>query len=123
MRISEIEKLVDAVMDGTTIVMIPLDKRASEHHVGIIPTFLDLDDPRKACVQFNDKYSFGGGWRPHSEDKWKLDQESLVLRYPGDPIYPPMVAIPFRDELIVVYDYAIVMILQKDGSFEVSRMD
>jgi hypothetical protein len=104
-----------------TIVMVSLNKRASEHHVGIIPGFLDLKDPRPACVQFDDKYSFGGGWR--LMDGWTLIKDSLVLRYPGDPMLHPMVAIPFRDELIVVYDYAIVMILQKDGSFEVSRMD
>jgi hypothetical protein len=46
-----------------------------------------------------------------------------VLKYPGDPPFEPLVAIPFRHELILVYTAGIVAIVQPDHSFEVCRMD
>jgi hypothetical protein len=41
----------------------------------------------------------------------------------GDPALEPLAAIPFRNELILIYKFAWVAIVQKDGSFDVARLD
>lgn len=91
--------------------------------LGMIPDFLSLDDPRPAREQFNENYAHGGGWRPYGQGKWKLNSDGYALRYPGDPLFRPLAIAQFRDEVILFYDCALVCIMQKDGSFEVSRMD
>jgi hypothetical protein len=90
--------------------------------VGMIPDFLDYEDPRPAAEQFNERYAHGGGWRPHNMTKFKLLKDGSI-KYPGDKAMKPRAAWQFRDERIIVYDMALVLILQKDGSFEISRMD
>lgn len=91
------------------------------HHVGIIPTFLNENDPKTAAQQFNDNYVFGG-WSPSGADKWSLDDD-MSLNYSGDDTLIPRAMMHLHDENIYVYDYALVCIVQLDGSFEVSRMD
>lgn len=45
------------------------------------------------------------------------------MTYPGDPPFKPLSAIRIRDELVVLYPYGYVGIVQPDGAFEISRMD
>jgi hypothetical protein len=87
--------------------------------LGLIPSFLNEDDPRPAREQFNENYAHGGGWSPIKDFKLK----NGVLLYPGDPPFWPFAEISFRDEKILVCDYAMVCIVQPDGKFEVARMD
>lgn len=89
-------------------------------HIGLLPDMLDLADPRPAREQFNERYGYGGGWLPMSG--FKLLRNS-ALQYPGDPPLLPRAVTKLRDEVILVYDYVWVLILQKDGRFEVCRMD
>lgn len=98
------------------LIIIGLHPRAREM-VGLIPTFLDVDDARPARDQFNEKYV--GGWNPF--EGFKLDGVNIV--YPGDPPYEPVAYIPFRNEEIIIYRFAWVMIIQPNGDFEISRMD
>jgi hypothetical protein len=99
-------------------VIFRIDPRCQPDHIGLIPSFLDIDDPRPAREQFDEKYI--GGWRPQPGFKLK-DRYSLC--YPGDPPLKPLAALPFRDELILIYLYGYVAIFQPDQSFEASRMD
>lgn len=87
--------------------------------LGLLPTFLSLDDPRSAREQFDEKYV--SGWSPFKGHTF--DEKTGELRYPGDPPLRPVGGCRFRDERIFVYPYAWVLVLQKDGSFEVCRMD
>jgi len=89
--------------------------------VGIVPHFLDEEDPRPAREQFNEKYAHGGGWRPSKG--FSLDEKDMVIRYPGDPPLRPVAMWRFRDEMILMYPYALVMVVQPDSSFEIARMD
>ena len=89
--------------------------------VGLIANFVSDDNPDPAAKQFDDNYQHGGGWRPFKGHKF--DPMTLELSYPGDPPMEPVATTNLRDEIIYVYPYAWVLILQKDGSFEVSRMD
>ena len=89
-------------------------------HVGLIPHMLDDEVLKPAREQLDANYQHGGGWRPMKNFK---HLEGGLLQYPGDPPMEPRAIMRLRDEKIVVYDYGFVGIFQKDGSFEVARMD
>jgi len=97
-----------------------LHPRMTPEHLGFLPGWLDENDPRPAKEQFNQNYQHGGGWDPF--EGFKLIKNNW-LTYPDDPPLRPLAQCQFRDELIVFYDHAWVMIKQADGSFEVCRMD
>jgi hypothetical protein len=92
--------------------------RAHLSDLGLLPSFLNENDPRPAAEQFNDRYMFGG-WHPMAGFK----MNGRRLKYPGDPALLPWAEIHFRDELILVYPGDWVAIVQPDKSFEVCRMD
>jgi hypothetical protein len=87
---------------------------------GFIPGFLDESDPRPAREQFNERYR--GGWMP-APPGLKLDPATVSLTYPGDPPMRPVSVGQFRSEMLLLYPSSWVCILQKDGSWEVARMD
>ena len=89
-------------------------------HVGMIPHWLDESDMRNAREQLDEHYQHGGGWQPFHGFKLKKD---LSLSYPGDPPHKPLALMKLRDEVVAIYQYGWVMILQPNGSFEVCRMD
>lgn len=87
--------------------------------VGDIKFFAREEDSSPLREQFNKNYSFGGGWRPFKG----FTMKDTCLIYPDDPPLKPIAMATFRDQTIYVYNYAWVSIVEKDGSFEVSRMD
>lgn len=90
--------------------------------VGMIPAFLNEDDPRSAVEQLHYNYAHGGGWRKF--DGFLLNGSPYPsIQYPGDPALPPLAFATLRNETIIVYPYAWVMVLQPDGSHEIARMD
>jgi hypothetical protein len=89
-------------------------------HVGIIPLWLHEEDPRPAREQLNSNYGHGGGWQPFKGFKLLRNHS---IQYPGDPPLQPLAIMRLRDEMIAVYPHSWVMILQKDGSHEICRMD
>jgi hypothetical protein len=104
-----------------TITVMLIHPLARPDHVGMIPSWLDLNDPRSAKEQLNEGYAHGGGW--HSFSGFTMDKNTGAIKFPGDPPHPPLASIVFRDELIVIYEHAWVAIVQPDGSFEICRMD
>jgi hypothetical protein len=88
--------------------------------IGPIPLWLDEEDPRPAREQLDEHYQHGGGWQPFPGFELGKDHK---LTYPGDPPMAPLALLKFRNELILWYPYSWIMILQKDRSFEVCRMD
>lgn len=95
-----------------------LHPKMTMEHLGYIPQFLSLDNPEPAAKQI--ARSYVGGWNPF-EGFEKL--EGGILRYPGDPKYRPLATAQFRDEKLHFYNHAWFMIEQKNGSWEVSRLD
>jgi len=89
-------------------------------HLGLLPVMLNLDDPRPAKDQFNERYGHGGGWRPFPGFKLSANNS---LHYPGDPPLKPLAQCRFRNELVVFYEHAWVAIIHKDRYFEACRMD
>ena len=92
--------------------------------VGLIPTFLSEHDPRSAAEQIDENYQHGGGWR-HFEGfeliGEKGDKYSIV--YAGDPPMYELSRATLRDETLVFFQTSWMAIIQKDGSFEISRID
>ena len=101
-------------------VVLLVDHRAHPDHVGFLPTFLDLNDPRPAAEQFQERYLYGG-WRP--QEGFTKGRRRYELLYPGDPPLTPIAAMQLGDETIMVYWHGYVAIWQQDGSFEICRMD
>jgi len=88
-------------------------------HLGYIPYWLSLDNPKSAREQLNDGYAYGG-WQPFEGFKLRADN-SLI--YPNDPPVVPLAQAKLRDELIVFYPHSWIAVIQPDRSFEVCRMD
>lgn len=88
---------------------------------GLIPHMLAEGDPRPAKEQLDAGYQHGGGWRP--QQGFTRDPSSGALKYPGDPPMKMLGAIPLHDEMVVLYPYGYVCIVQPDESFEIARMD
>jgi hypothetical protein len=85
--------------------------------LGFVPCFLNENDPRPAREQFGRNYI--GGWHPMQG----FTLEGDMLCYPGDPPLLPLAETRLRDEIIRLYEYEWVVVIQPDGSFQVSRMD
>jgi hypothetical protein len=100
-----------------------LDPSVSPEALGELPWFLEEEDPRPAREQFDDRYV--AGWMPMPG--FRLNKRNGHLTYPGDPPMRPFALMHLhRDEVIVFYPYAFVMIMKRDGkqdTFEVARMD
>lgn len=93
-------------------------KDCSPETLGFLPEIFRESDPRTAIEQADDRYS--GGWQPMSGFK-NVDGK---LYYPGDPPLNPLCAWVLHDEeMIVLYEHEFVAIFQRNGKFEVSRMD
>lgn len=86
-----------------------------------LPFFLVVEDQRPAAEQFNERYKFGG-WRPYGQDQFTMTK-GYGLMFPGDPVQQPRALTRLRNETIILYPHDVFAIVQKDGSFEVSRMD
>jgi len=97
-----------------------LHPKMTAEHLGLLPGMLDESDPRPAREQFDANYQHGGGWQPLNGHTL---HENNVMTYPGDPPFKPVAVTYLRDEMILLYDYAFVAIVQPDRSYEVARMD
>lgn len=103
------------------MIWVQLDPRADLEMLGALPGFLVEGDRRPAAVQFNERYIYGG-WDPQSG--FTMNEETGEISYPGDPPMRPIYACLLNNgELVLVYQYSYVAILQSDMSFEVCRMD
>lgn len=89
--------------------------------VGFLPIIFDVNDNRPAREQAADRYAHGGGWSPNREFTVSKDLKSI--RYPGDPPLRAVAWAELNDETITVFQHAWVMVTQKDGSYEIARMD
>lgn len=89
--------------------------------LGYIPNMLSDKDARSAVAQINEAYQYGGGFQPF--DGFSRDRETGILTYPDDPPLRPLFSSQLRDEKIEVYEYGWVCVSQKDGTFQVARID
>jgi hypothetical protein len=91
------------------------------YNTGPLPDWLDEKDPRSAAEQINEHYAHGGGWQPFQGHTFNTERQTLD--YPGAPPMRACAAMRLRHELIVMFEFDWVMIRQRDGSYEICRMD
>lgn len=101
------------------MIYIPLDPRFDIEQLGYLPLFLNDDDPRPAREQFDANYI--SGWNPMKG--WHFNPRTLELTYPEDPPLKPIAFTALNEDVVFFYPYAQVMILHKDATFEVARLD
>jgi hypothetical protein len=107
-----------------TTTWIALDKRFTPEHLGFLPEILLAEDKRKVKDQLEDRYAHGGGWRGFPEGHFRLDRMNMTLRFPGDPPFRPAAFTQIGDETVVFYPLcSLLMVLQADGKYEVTRVD
>lgn len=96
-----------------------------EDIVGFIPTMLSEHNPKKAAEQLDDGYQHGGGWRSFKGFTLHMDEpeSKWYIEYPDDPRTRVLAKAKLRDELILICENAWVVVVQPDGSYEISRMD
>lgn len=97
-----------------------LHPKMTLEHLGMLPEFLNENNPQSAKEQIDGNYRHGGGW--HSMKGFKLGEDNS-LSYPGDPPMSPVASTRLRDELILLYPHAWIAIIQPDRSFDVARID
>ncbi len=96
--------------------------RATMDHLGYIPSFIDTNNPAPAAKQIDDAYI--SGWSPFGKGRWTMAPDFSSIRYPGDPAMPIIAEAQLRDETLRLYDGGPwLAIFQKDGSYEIARMD
>jgi hypothetical protein len=111
----------DYLWSGNGLTWVTCHPGATFDMLGFLPEMLYQTDPRPAWKQFNEHYRHGGGWNPFKGHTLNLDR--LTLKYPGDPPMRALAETQLRDERIIVFECAWVVIIQKDGSYEIARMD
>lgn len=94
---------------------------------GIIPTFLNPWDERDAVTQIDANYQHGGGWHdtvsPYEIVRSPGTALPFALKFEGDPPFKARGMTMLRDEVIVLFDYGYVAVIQKDGTHRVARID
>jgi hypothetical protein len=92
---------------------------------GLLPQFLNENDPRGAVAQINEAYAHGGGWHEFEGFKlvWDHAWHIVGLAYPEDPTMWELSRCQFRDELVVLCESDWVAVIQKNGAFNVARID
>ena len=96
------------------------------HLTGLLPSFFSEHDPRSAREQLHTGYAHGGGVQPFSGFLLGGNMKnppSLQLDYPGDRPMRYISHARLGDELIVVFEYSWVAIIQPDGDLIITRCD
>ena len=89
---------------------------------GIIPTF--LTDPTKSALE-NFQANYCGRAIPFEGHKVIQGGPDMpyMIQYPQDPPHLEVSRMHFNEELLILFSYAWVMIVQPDESFVIVHMD
>jgi hypothetical protein len=102
-------------------VWMQLDSTFHPEGLGFLTDIVLASDKRPVKEQLEDRYRHGGGFRPIHGFKMKPNK---ILVFPGDPPFKPSAGAVINDEIVVFYrNCSLLAIIQKDGSFEVTRVD
>lgn len=103
-------------------VWIILDSRFHPTGLGYLTDFLLESDPRPIRDQLNERYAHGGGYSPI--EGIAFDPSTGALTFPGDPTLFPSAMAQFNSETVIFYQSCeLLVIIQPDGSHEVTRVN
>lgn len=94
--------------------------------LGFLPEQILATDMRPVREQLQERYAHGGGWKPFNGFKTnQIDTaDRMVLSYPGDPPQRMLAECHHPNgEHIRLFESHWLMVQQKDGSYEISRVD
>lgn len=93
--------------------------------LGLLPGFIRENDPRDAVTQLHEAYAHAGGWRDFSGFTLSRDKtwDKFDLLYPGDPPMRARAATVHGSELVILFQHDWVAVIQRNGTYRVSRMD
>jgi len=101
-----------------------LHNRFTPEMLGWIPGWLNINDPDPIWKQIDKRYKHGGGWHTSgSKEQTTLRERDNALLHPEDPPQLPLARAALRDEEILFYPYAFVVIKQKGGEWDLCRVD
>jgi hypothetical protein len=105
-----------------TTVWTAIDKAFHPSWLGFLPDILLAEDKRPVKAQLEDRYAHGGGFRPIAG--MKLNRMTMIMHFPGDPPYVPAAWTQIGEEKVYYYPLcSLLLILQPDHSWEVTRVD
>lgn len=84
------------------------------------------DSGKGAKDNFEDNYFFFTGWTESKggEGEFSVDKDGVYhSQYEEDRPLKPLVRVDFGEEVVYIYDYAITVIVQPDGSMLQTRID
>ncbi len=90
---------------------------------GYLPLMLDERDPRSVQEQLNESYAHGGGWNSFSGFTLVERGGNYALSYPGDPLMLEVSRAQFRDQLLVLFQYSWLGIIEEGKLLDVARVD
>lgn len=94
--------------------------------LGLIPAWLDDENPLPAREQLDAAYRHGGGWRPFKGFtlvRPSNDVRDWRLSYPGDPDYRVLAYTTLREEIVLMFPYSWVAIIHNGELYSVARLD
>jgi hypothetical protein len=95
---------------------------SAEEMLGTIPEMLSTSDPAGAVEQIDRAYKdIGGGWRDSKGQT--LNVTDMTLTYPGDPPRVLIAEASLREERILFFNGAWIVVLSPDSAFRVARID
>jgi hypothetical protein len=91
--------------------------------LGFIPAFLNAADERDAKTQLTEGYGFGWSDFKGFDMKYSPNVGHTMITYPDDLPLMEIGRTELRDEVVIVFEYAWVAVVQKDQSFVISCMN
>ena len=104
-------------MNGIWMMLHP---RMTMDALGYIPGWFRGMNPIMSGARDIIRDNYISGWEHFKGFK---KDEQHVLTYPEDPPLRPLAKMQWGDELVLYYQSSWVCVVQKDGSWEVSRID
>lgn len=92
-------------------------------NLGMLPMFLNDQNPNKAVDQLDKAYAHGGGWYDFKGFTLIEQGDYYALSYPGDPPMRELARTKLRDETVVLFEASWVGVIQPDKTLRVARMD
>lgn len=96
----------------------------NQHLTGMLPFFVQADDPRPAKEQIAERYPFG--WNNFAGATLKNAEElgQAQFCYPGDPPFTEIARTLVNNEWVILFPFDWVVCYNRDtGDIDVARID
>lgn len=80
------------------------------------------EDSRRIQDQIAENYPYGFGWEPLEGFKLLSPVTGAVL-HPDGHLFEPIATAPHGDQIMFLYKYLYIGLLESDGTFEMGRDD